>query len=249
MPKESGMGDQLYVGGYDLGASINSVQRISGGPYNPIPMTAITQSAMAREGGQRDGGIDCVSYFDPAAGANHERFSALPTTDVVVTYGHGTTLGGWSASCVAKQVGYDGDRGQDGSFLLTVNAVANGYGLEWGRQLTAGKRTDGSATNGSSLDLGSASPGAFGLQMWVHLFAFTGTSVTIKIQESSDNGSGDAFADVTGASTGALTGITAMRVATGAIDVERYLRVVTTGTFSDAVFFVQAIRNATTVSF
>lgn len=240
------MGDQLYVDGIDLGGDINEIKRIGGG-NTPIFVTDITQSAHSRLGGKRDGGLDMTCYFDPAAGASHAKFSALPTADVIVTYGHGTTLGNAAASCVAKQIGYDGNRGEDGSYLLSVSAQANGYGLEWGLQLTAGKRTDGSATNGSSVDLGSVSPGAFGLQMWVHLFAFSGTSVTVKIQESSDDGSGDAFADVVGATTGALSAVGAVRVATAAINVERYLRVVTTGTFSNAVFLVQAVRNQTVV--
>lgn len=247
MAKTHGMGDQLWVGGVDLGASTNSLNRIGGG-NTPIPMTDITQLAMARDGGQRDGGMDITSYWDPAAGGAHSVYSALPRTDVIVTYAHTTTIGGPSANLIGKQVGYDGTRGQDGSFLLNVQALANGYGLQWAFQATAGKRTDTAATAAGAVtafDQGSASPGAFGGVMWVHLYAFTGTSVTIKLQESSDNGA-DAYADVTGATTGALTTVQAMRVELGSINVERYLKVVTTGTFSNAMFSVSFARHRTT---
>lgn len=248
MAKDSGLGDQFYVDGYDIGADIQSLSRIGGG-NTPIRMTDITESAEERLGGQLSGGMDFVAYNNTAANRAHARLSTLPRTDVIASWGHGTTLGNASASLVAKQLNYDPDRSQPGELLFSVQTLSNAYGLTFGNMLTAGKRTDTGATNGSSLDLGSVSPGAFGLLMYVHLFAFTGTSVTIKIQESSDNGSGDAFADVVGATTGALSAIGAIRVMTGSINVERYLRVVTTGTFSNAVFWVQATRFDTAVAF
>lgn len=244
--KSSGLGAALWVGGYDVGASTNSLSRISGG-NTPFIMTDITQSAVAREGGQRTGGMDIVSYWNPDAGASHDVYSPLPTADEIATYAAYTpAIGTWAASCIGKQLNYDGDRAQDGGFLLNVTNESNGYGLQWGRLATPGMRTDTAATAAaavSPLDLGSASPGAFGLVMFVHLKAFTGTSVTIKLQESSDN-SGDAYTDVVGATTAALTSApTAVRIATGSIAVERYLKVVTTGTFSNAVFAVQVYRH------
>jgi hypothetical protein len=174
--------------------------------------------------------------------------SSLPTTDRVLTYCRGTALGDPSACLVAKQINYDPTRGADGSLTIAVQAQANGYGLQWGRQGTAGIRTDSSATNGSSIDGGAAS--AFGLTAFLHVFAFTGTSVTVKIQESSDDGGSDAFADVTGGGFTAATGITAQRIATASnLSVERYLRVVTTGTFSNAAFAVTICRHDTAVTF
>jgi len=246
MTKTHGMGDQLWVGGVDLGADTNSLNRIAGGPA-VLNLTDITQSAFERQGGERDGGMDLTSYWNPTRA--HPVYSALPTSDVVFTYAHTTAIGGATANVVAKQINYDGDRATDGGFLLNVQAQANGYGLQWALQATAGKRTDTAATAAGSvtaLDQGSASPGAFGGVMWVHLFAFTGTSVTIKLQESSDNGA-DAYADVVGATTGALTSVTAMRIELGLINVERYLKVITTGTFSNAVFAVSFGRHATSV--
>lgn len=248
MAKEGGLGDQCYVDGVDIGADIQSLSRIGGGPAL-LPATDITLSGQARMAGQLDGSMELTSYFNPTAAATHATLSTLPTTDRIVTWAHGTTQGNEAASLIGKQINYDPSRAQDGGLLVNITAQANKYGLLFGKQLTAGKRTDGSATNGTSFDLGSATPGAFGLVMYVHLFAFSGTSVTIKIQESSDNAVGDAFADVVGATSGALTAIGAVRVQTGSINVERYLRVVTTGTFTNAVFFVQATRFDTAVTY
>lgn len=244
--KSSGLGAQLWIGGYDVGASTNSLSRIGGG-NTPIPMTDITQLAMAREGGQRDGGMDIVSYWNPDAGGSHDAYSPLPRADAVVTHAFYTpAIGSAGASCLGKQLDYDGARAQDGGFLLNVSVQANSFGLSMGYFATVGLRTDTSAQAAAAvtaLDQGSASPGAFGLVMYVQLKAFTGTSVTIKLQESSDN-AGDAYADVVGATTGALTTAPqGLRIATGAINVERYLKVITTGTFSNAVFSVMVYRH------
>src|SRR5690606_15840714 len=79
--------------------------------------------------------------------------SAMPTSDIIVSYFRGTTVGNPAASLVAKQVGYDPTRGNDGALTLNTSAQANGYGLEWGVMLTPGTDTATAAGNGSSLDL------------------------------------------------------------------------------------------------
>lgn len=248
MTKQGGMGDRLFVAGYNISGDIGSLQRIGGGPA-VLGFTDITQSAEARKGGTLQGAIEFNSYFDPATGMSHKRLSPLPTTDVIATYGRGAALGSPAACVVAKQANYDGNRGQDGSFMLASSFLSSAaYPLEWGRQLTAGIRTDTAATNGSSVDFSAA--GVDGLQAYLHVFAFTGTSVTVKLQESSNDGGGDAFADVVGGGFTAATGITSQRIATAAgLAVERYLRVVTTGTFSDAQFAVTVIRNEIAITY
>lgn len=245
MSKQSGLGDRLFVGGYNLSGDIGSLQRIAGGPA-ALDMTSIDKSAFERRGGLRDGGIDFTAYFN-TTGA-HPVLSALPTSDVVVTYLRGTSLGGQAANLVGKQLNYDGTRGADGTLSLTVQTVANGYGLEWGTQLTAGVRTDGAAANGSSVD-GTASS-TFGLQAYLQVFGFTGTDATVKLQDSADNSS---WADVTGGVFTQITGgPTSQRIATAAdLTVRRYLRVttVTTGGFTDLQFAVSVTRNATEPEF
>jgi hypothetical protein len=236
MAKQSGLGDRLYVGGYDLSGDIGSIQRVAGG-NSPLDLTDITQSAYDREGGLRDGGIDYTAWFDKAANASHPRLSLLPLADVSVTYCRGLGLGSPAASCVGKQIGYDGTRGADGSLSFAVATVANGFGTEWGVQLTPGMRTDTVATNGASIDGTAAS--AFGAQFYLQVIAFTGTSVTVKIQDSADN---SAWLDLAGATFVASTGRDSQRIAmTGTV--RRYIRAVTTGTFSNAQFLVQASRN------
>jgi hypothetical protein len=242
--KQAGMGDNLYVAGYDLSGDIGSLGAIGGGPA-PWETTGIDKSAFERIGLLRDGRLEFVSFFNPATDRAHPRLKLLPTTDVLCSYLRGTALGGQAASIVAKQANYDPSRGNDGSLTFAVQALANGYGLEWGRTLTAGKRTDSAPTNGASVDHVDAST-AFGWQAWLHVFAFTGTSVTVTLQDSADDSS---FANLTGGAFTAATGVTSQRLEGGrTATVRRYLRAITSGTFSNAVFAVVFTRNLTAVA-
>jgi hypothetical protein len=243
MTKQSGLGDALYYGGFDMSGDIQALGNVGGGP-GLLPFTDITQAAMARQGGLRDGRIEWTSFFNPgiAANAAHGLQSQLPRGDVLVTYCRGTTLGAPAAALNGKQVNYDGTRGNDGSFTFAVSAQANSYGLEWGTLLTTGMRTDTAATLGTSVDTGGAL--SFGAQAYLHLSAITGTDVTVKIQDSADN---TTFADVAGlAFAQVTTGPNTQRISiSNTSTVRRYVRAVTvtTGGFTSASFAVVLCKN------
>jgi hypothetical protein len=240
MAKRSGMGMGLYIGGVAVSNDIGSIPQINS-PRGVIDVTGIDKLAFERLLTHKDGNVNVAAHWNPAL--EHTLFRTLPRTDTMCTLHLGDTIGAPAASLVAKQLNYDGTRNQDGSFPFAVNLQANGYGLEWGEMHTAGIDTDTTGTNGSSLDSGAATTN-FGLQAYLHVFAFTGTSVTVKIQGSSDNGAGDAFADITGATFAAANGVGWQRIETGRTQaVERYTRVVTTGTFTNAQFAVMIVRN------
>lgn len=239
MAKGSGMGDNLYVAGYDLSGDVGSLGRIGGGPA-ALDVTPISKFAMERLGGIRDGSIEFTSFFNTAALQEHVALKDLPRTDIMVTYARGTTLGNPAAAMIAKQVNYDPTHGQDGSLTFGVQALANSYGLEWGRQLTAGLRTDTAATNGASIDTTAAA--SFGWQAYLQVTAVTGTSVTVSIEDSANDSVWAALADSTFT---AATGRTFQRLAslTTTATVRRYIRVVTTGTFNPATFSVVFVKN------
>lgn len=243
MSKTGGLGDALYYGGYDMSGDVQALGNIGGGPAL-LDFTDITQSAMARKGGIRDGRIEWTSYFNPglAANAAHGLLSALPTGDVLVTYCRGTALGAPAACLNGKQINYDGTRAADGSFTFAVSGQANGYGLEWGKLLTAGMRTDTAATTGTSIDTGGSL--SFGAQAYLHVSAITGTDVTVKIQDSADNST---FTDVTSlAFTQVTTAPKTQRIAiSNTATVRRYVRAttVTTGGFTSATFAVVLCKN------
>lgn len=237
MPKVSGLGDDLFVGGFHVGGDIRDVA-VNGGP-GLLDVTDITQSAHSRLGGLRDGKMALTSYHDPAAGQSHAAFKTLPTADVIVSYFRGQAIGNPAASLNAKQLNYDPTRAASGELTFKIDAEANAFGLEWGIQLTPGTRTDSSATTGAFFDNTAAT--SFGGQAYFHLTAFSGTSVTIDIQSATT--SGGSYTS-TGLTTTAMNAAGAQRLATaGNVTINEFLKVVTTGTFSNAVFAVVFVRN------
>lgn len=240
--KQTGLGDHLLVSGYDVSGDIGAVQRVAGGPA-PLEVTDITQSAPERLGGRRDGGIDFTSWFNVDSNRAHAVLSTLPRTDVAVSYCHGYVLGGAVASEVAKQIGYDPTRAADGSISYSVASAANGYGVQWGLQLTPGLRTDTTDTNGASVDNGAST--ALGAQFFLHLTGLTGADITVAVEDSANNTD---WLALSGAEFAEATAVGAQRIAvTGTV--RRYLRVVTTGDFTSATFLVNGIRNDTATVF
>lgn len=250
MAKQTGLGDQFYLDGYNFSGDTAAIDEIGGG-NDPLPSTGIDKSAMERLGGARDGRMNVTSWFNPAVGATHDIYGDLPRTDVQLTYLRGQGYGSPAASLVAKQIGYDGSRGDDGSFTFKVEAKGSAYGLEWGRQATPGVGTFGGAAATASIDYGAAEGTTnFGLQAYLHVFAFTGTSATVTIQSSTDDGGADAFSAVTGGAFTAMTAIGAQRIQTGrTAAVERYVRLNVTGTFTLLWFTVNVVKNTTAVVF
>jgi hypothetical protein len=242
MAKQSGLGDNFYVGGVNLSGDVASLESISLSRAT-INVTGIDKSANERIHGIKDGGFEFTSFFNPAAGQSFPVLKALPTTDVVCSYFRGTTIGNPAASCVAKQINYDGQRSDSGEMTFKSAVMGNGYGLEWGRMLTDGIRTDTTATSPAT-GIDTLASASFGGQAYLHVFAFTGTSVTVKIQDSADNSS---FADISPSLVFvAATTVGAQRISVAnTTTIRRYVRVITSGTFSNAQFAVNFVKNET----
>lgn len=246
--KQTGLIANLYIGGYDISGDTGSIDTISGSQAT-IDVTAINQVAHSRLGGLRTGEIDFTAFFDSASVAvggyvgAHGVLSLLPTADELVTVCIGTAIGSPAACMLAKQINYDGTRNSDGSLTWKTQALSQGFGLEWGELLTAGIRTDSAATSGASQDDGGAT--AFGAQAYLQVFGFTGTDVTVKVQDSANNST---WADVSGFGFTQITGTTpqAQRIAiANNATLREFVRVttVTTGGFTSLKFAVVVVRN------
>lgn len=251
MSKQTGLGAAFWVDGRDLSGDVGSLNRINNSRA-VLPLTGIDKLAMERTHGLRDGGMEWSCWFNPAAAQQHATLKAVTQSDRSVAYCHRSTLGAVAAAMLAKQVSYDPSRADDGALTIAIAAESNGYGLEWGQLLTAGKRTDTGSTTGTGVDFGGGST-AFGLQAYLQVFSFTGTDVTIIIQESSNNGAGDAFANVTGGVFASVTsGPQTQRLETSRTQtVERWLRVNTSTSagFTNLVFGVIVKRNTVSTVF
>lgn len=237
MAKQSGLGDQLFVAGYDISGDVGAITRI-GMPSGMLDVTGLDKSAHERIHSLVDGEIAFNHFWNVAPGREHDALKAKGSgADRVSTWFRGSGIGNVAAGLVAKQMNYDWQRGADGALTGQTQLLGNGYGLEYCQQLTAGKRTDTEATNGTSLDGGAAT--ALGLSAYLQVFAFDGTDVTISIEDSANNSS---FAAVSGAAFTQITAAPASeRIVTGlTADVRRYVRVVTatTGGFNSVTFAV-----------
>lgn len=239
MPKQSGLGDQLYIAGYDIGADINSIGSIAT-PRTTLPATGITQEANARMFGTRDASAELTSYWNTDAGQVFDVLSGLPRTNVDLMYLRGSGVGRAAFCMVAKQIDYNPTRGDDGSLLSTTSAPSAVYGGDWSRQLTAGAVTHASAADGTTYDTGASA--AFGFQAYLQAFSIGSGTAEVTIQDSAD---GSTWADLT---DGAFTDVTTQTVeriqsSSATATVRRYLRVVTGGTFTDLVFAVAINKN------
>jgi|SRR5215472_512737 len=237
--KTTGLGDNFYVGGNDVSGDISVLSKISGSQAT-LNVTAINVSAMERLGGKRDGAMDFTVYFNPTRA--HPVFSALPTTDVQASYRRSTTVGAPAAEIFGRQIDYNPTRAADGSLTASVAVQGDGFGLEWGVQLTPGLRSDTAATNGPAVDTTQGL--SFGAQAYLQVTAFTGTDVTVKIQDSADEVN---WADVTGLTFAQTTGAqTTQRIATlNTAMIRRFLRATTTtsGGFTTVTFAVTVVKN------
>lgn len=239
MAKTSGLGSSLIVGSVDLSGDIGDVSSIeTSRSTQDVP--AINQSAMDRIMLLKDGSLAFNSYWDTAAAAAHLTLSALPRTDVQVSYLHSSVVGDAAATMIAKQVTYAPTRGADGSLIVGTNAQANAYGLEWGELLTTGAQSFATGTvNGTSIDLGSVST-LFGAAAYLHVISVASGTATFTVEDSAND---SAFTAVAGMAFAGATGATTERVQ-GAINatVRRYVRITGSGVHGAAVVVVNFVR-------
>lgn len=182
------------------------------------------------------------SWTWTAIGTEHQALAVIPTADVIATYFRGTTIGQPAASTVVKQTDYNPTRDNVGNLSLVVDLTGDRYGMEWGVMLTAGLRTDTAVTTGPVFDQGIPSTTAFGAQAYLQLVEFVGTSIDVTLTHSTTSGG----SYTTLMDFGSLTAIGAVRQSvSNTTNVNEFVKVVTAGTFSYAVFAVMINRNLT----
>lgn len=235
MAKQTGLGDQLFVDGVDIAGDTQSIGGLTT-PVTTLEMTGINKEAFERAYGKREATAEFTAFFNDAPGGTHATLSSLPRSNGQVMYLRGAGQGRAAFAMVGKRVDYAATRGDDGSLTFGVNAQSDGYGGDWCVQLTDGKQTDAAATVSAGVDLGASA--SFGWQAYLQVFSIGSGTATVSIESSSDDGAVDTYADL--ATFAAVTGKTTERLqsVSATATVERYVRVVTEGTFTDLVFAV-----------
>jgi hypothetical protein len=175
-------------------------------------------------------------------GTEHDALSTLPSADTICSYFQGATpgpsIGQPAASMVAKQTNYDPTRDANGNISLKVDWMANAFGLEWGKQLTNGPRVDNGPFTGPFFDQGAGS--TFGCQAYLHIIELVGTNVQVTITHATTSGG----SYTTLLDFGSQTLIEGYRAATSNVTtVNQFLKVVTAGTFTQAIIAVNFIQN------
>ena len=230
MAKQSGLGQQIFVHGYDLSGDVATIDNASS-PRGLLDTTALNAPAHERLLGLSDGNIGVSSWFNDASEQEHAAYSGLPTTDRIVMWVFGATRGDVAACLVGKQINYDPSRGSDGSLTFTIDTQADGVALDWCNTLTTGKETHSAAAVSTSRDDGATT--GYGLVGILSVTDLDSGTATVSIQQSADNVT---FANILSfVAVAAASAPTAQRLPlSGAI--LRYLRVTTTGTFTNCDF-------------
>ena len=226
MAKSSGLNVRLYVQGYDLSGDANSLSTI-GYTNSLYDIATLDSTAQKRLMGPVDGTLGVNGWFDNRSGGIHPIFTSnsgkLPTADQNVLVPMGASVGDAVCGFVSKEADYN---------------VESGVGPEFGVMLTAFADTHSSAGSGTVFDSGaSSSNGAAGI---LQLFSLDSGSVTVNIQESTS--SGGSYTNFMTFSTVAAAGAPTAERVTMAGTVQRYIKVVTTGTFSNAEIAVGLTR-------
>ena len=237
MAKSSGLNVWLYVDGNDLSGDANSLGAV--GYANELyDVTTLDSSATARLLGKVDGTMSVNGYFDTAAGKIHAVLTGnsgkLLTADVNVLVPLGADAGDPAYGLIAKEAEFNTDRTDAGPITVTSSFAGNGFGPEFGEMMTAHDDTHSSAGSGTVVDSGASSTN--GGAAYLHVFSLASGSVTVNLQESTSSG-GSYSNFVTFSTVAAAAAPTAERV-TMSGTVQRYIKVTTTGTFSNAVIAV-----------
>jgi len=238
MAKESGLNVRLYVEGNDLSGDANSLDGL-GYTQEAFDTTTLSQAAVSRISGRADGTVSVSAFYDAAsthisavATANSGK---LPTTDQNVMVPMGSAVGSESVSFIARQSDYTVSGSTGSPITVSVSYAIDAVAPSFGAMLTAHDDTFSSAGSGTTVDnsASSASGGAGFLQV----FSVGSGTVGFKIEHSSN---GSSWADLLTFATATTVG--AQRV-TCSGTINRYVRITTTGTFTNAKIACALIRD------
>jgi len=242
MAKSSGLNVRLYVEGNDLSGDANSLSTV-GYTNSLYDIATLDSTAQKRLMGPVDGTLGVNGWFDNRSGGIHPIFTSnsgkLPTADQNVLVPMGASVGDPSCAFVSKEADYNVESGSGAAVSVSSTfPIASGVGPEFGVMLTAFAATQSSAGSGTVFDSGaSSSNGAAGI---LQLFSLASGSVTVNIQESTT--SGGSYTNFMTFSTVAAAGAPTAERVTMTGTVQRYIKVVTTGTFSNAEIAVGLTR-------
>ncbi len=252
----TGLNQRLYFDGFDASGDVGSIDNcdITRGQMDDTALNNVglrrllllADLNLSYTAFYNPGVLGGTAPFGPDAGI-HAKLATLPTTPRYSQWLlEGPYLGAAVLQFAAKQVtGPSYRRQQSGAMTAPVGFMnSEGFATEFGVMLTdGGKQTFASAGNGTSLDNGAGT--TKGLAAVINHFSVTSVAgVTYLIQHSTDNSSWTTLLTFTTVPVTATAGYGERKVVTGTVN--RYLRVLTTGTFTNAIAAVSVRRGLAT---
>lgn len=244
MAKRTGLGDNLLIDGYDISGDVGAIQGLNQS-QGIQDQTGLDKFAMERRGLLKTASLVFNNFYNvnddielgPISTEILQQMEGSNHQAVYMKYPF--SIGSYACGLQAIKAQYQLARGQDGSILGTVTLESNGFPADWGQLLTAGQHESVGEEDLDELDNGAVSEN--GWSAYLQVIDFDGTDVTFTLESSSDNG-GDAYAAVT---NGAFTQVTSSpdfeRIDDDG-DLERYVRVAVTGTFTSVTFVIVLVR-------
>lgn len=226
---------RVYLNQFDLSGVLNAAS-LKVEQETPV-VTCFSDTGPRRVVGNYDHNQSLTGLFEPTDDGYDEQLQALlgSTSDLYLTQTFGITENSIAYDALVRLASLPLSGQAGGAVMRSFEAAGSG-GLSRGRILRSATVTG--TGNGTGYNAGATTSGQT-YRVMFRLLSFTGTNITMKVQESSDNGAGDAFADVTGLTSGALTAAGIVVVSTTAAT-EAYKRVVISGTITSATVLVTA---------
>lgn len=236
MAKISAHGTRVYLDQYDLSGYLNSSEQ-NVDQETPV-VTCFSDTGPRRVVGNYDYSHNDLGFFDGTTLTYDAIVHALleNASDHYLTKLFGASAeGGIAYDSLVSLTRQPRSAAIGGAVLLNVESAGRN-GMARGNVLA--NLTAVGAGNRAGVNQGVKASGPVYAVIF-RVLAFTGTNITLKVQESSDDGAGDAYVDVAGLTSGALTAIGVVRATTTAA-LEAWRRVNISGTFTSALVLVTA---------
>ena len=238
MATSHGKSATIFANGFNLSTFLNSVTVT--GTADSAETSTFGTTSKSYIPGLLDGTMSLAGFYDGATNADIDILNnALgnATASIVTHFPQGDTFGndGWGFSAFDTSLAIDTNLG---------GAAAIGSDLQSsvGAELLYSLHALGAETAASnSISVDNAASSALGGVGYLHVTAFSGTNIVIKVQHSTDD---SAWVDLITFTT--VTAVNAKeRVRTAALTttVNRYTRTIWTGTFTSVTFVVGFGRN------
>jgi hypothetical protein len=183
---------------YDLSAYLTQVSM--GKQSQAVNITTFGNDDKVYLPGLGEGSVSLQGIWDGDAGASDVVLDAAVGANAVITVGLGalSAVGNPTIMLRALDASYQQRATVNDAVRITANATANG-GIRVAGRVLQPLEAETTTFDGTSVDNGASS--AFGGVGHIHVTAFSGTSATVKIQDSANDSSWAdliTFANVTG---------------------------------------------------